>query len=256
VHRASAGLVFAFLSSACAPELVVGEWCPPGAGQEPGNRSKVVEAPWSTGFEVGFCDYRQSGGFCYTSNTDASFSIVNSPVHGGSRAAEFTVSRDPSGDGKQARCFLEGALPREARYGAWYYVPVAADNTGNWNLMHFQGGDDLHHLWDVSMSSGDNGSLSLYVFSFLHPPPPMQPPPPDVPIGSWFHVEFRLLRANDATGEVALYQDGALIYEHTGIATDDTDFAQWYVGNFSHDQLEGLPPSTLYVDDVTIETVP
>jgi hypothetical protein len=255
VHRASAGLVFAFLSSACEPELVVGEWCPPGAGQEPGNRSKVVEAPWSTGFELGFCDYREAGGFCYTGDTDASYSIVEAPVHGGRRAAAFTVSRDQQGDGRQTRCFREGALPREARYGAWYYVPAGADNTGNWNLMHFQGGDDLHHLWDVSMVSADDGSLSLYPLSLLTPTP-IQAPLPDVPIGSWFHIEFRLLRAKDATGEIALYQDGALIYERTGIVTDDTDFGQWYVGNLSLSHPVGLPPSTLYVDDVTIETVP
>ena len=256
MHRASAGLVFAFLSSACEPELVVGDWCPPGAGQEPGNRSKVVEAPWSTGFELGFCDYRQSGGFCYRGDTDASFSIVEAPVHEGRRAAAFTVSRDLVGDGRQTRCFLEGALPREARYGAWYYVPVVADNTGDWNLMHFQGGDNLHGLWDVSMASADDGSLSLRVFSFLNPAPPVQAPPPDVPIGSWFHIEFRLLRAKDATGEIALYQDGTLIDERTGIVTDDTDFAQWYVGNLSLEPQLALPPSTLYVDDVTIQTVP
>ena len=216
----------------------------------------MVEAPWSTGFEQGFCDYRLAGGFCYTGDTDASYSTVEAPVHGGRRAAAFTISRDPVGDGRQTRCVREGALPREARYGAWYYVPAGADNTGNWNLMHFQGGDDLHHLWDVSMVSADDGSLSLYVISLLSPPPPMQTPPPDVPIGSWFHIEFRLLRAKDATGEIALYQDGALIDERTGIVTDDTDFGQWYVGNLSLSNPPGLPPSTLYVDDVTIRTGP
>jgi hypothetical protein len=79
-------------------------------------------------------------------------------------------------------------------------------------------------------------------------------PPPDVPIGSWFHLEFRLLRAKDATGEIALYQNGTLIDERTGIVTDDTDFAQWYVGNLSFSMEGGS--SSLYVDDVTIETVP
>jgi len=254
VHRASVGLVFALLSSACAPELVVGQWCAPGAGQEPGNRTKVVEAPWSTGFELGFCDYRMAGGICYPDDTDASYRIVDAPVHGGSRAAEFTVSRDLSAAGRQTRCFREGALPREARYGAWYYVPAVADPTGDWNLMHFQGDKNPPGLWDVSMSSADDGSLHLYVFDFLNPAGPAPAPPPAVPIGSWFHIEFRLLRAKDATGEVALYQDGALIDERKGIVTDDSDFGQWYVGNFAH-KLD-LPPSTLYVDDVTIETVP
>ena len=35
-----------------------------------------------------------------------------------------------------------------------------------------------------------------------------------------------------------------------GLVTDNTDFGQWYVGNFA-DALTP-PGSTLYVDDVTI----
>ena len=255
MERARAVLVFAFLSSACEPELVVGNWTcpPPGPDQAPGNRSKLIDAPWSTSFETGFCDYTLAGGFCYT-DPDARYRIVDSPVHSGRKAAAYSVTTDPSLVGRQARCFREGALPREARYGAWYYVPVDVDPAGNWNLMHFQGGDDLHGLWDVSMQNVDDGHLRLYLFGFLpNPTFPMLGPAPQVPIGSWFHLEFRLLRAKDATGEIALYQDGALIHEVTGIVTDDTDFAQWYVGNLAHGLTQ--PASTLYVDDVTIRAL-
>ena len=152
VFRAGAGLVLAFLSSACEPELVVGEWCPPGAGQEPGNRSKVVEAPWSTGFELGFCDYREAGGYCYP---QGSYTMVDSPVHSGRKAAAFSVTSDTDPEARQSRCFREGALPREARYGAWYYVPVDVDNAGNWNLMHFQGGD--HSPWPLGRLDAERG---------------------------------------------------------------------------------------------------
>jgi hypothetical protein len=179
---------------------------------------------------------------------------VDAPVHGGRSAAAFSVSSDPSGNGVQARCFREGTLPREARYGAWFYIPVLAANTGNWNLIHFQGGDDLHNLWDVSLGTADDGSLYVYLFDFLNGSIRTPNPAPEVPIGSWFQLEFRLRRAMDATGEVALYQDGALLMELTGLRTDDTDFGQWYVGNYA----DGLmpPDSTLYVDDVTIRAVP
>ena len=126
------------------------------------------------------------------------------------------MTADPTRNGSQARCFREGALPRDAVYGAWFYVPSLADNTGNWNLMHFQGGapDALHGLWDVSLDNADDGSLFLYIFDFSghrdrRAPADAAPP---VPIASWFHVEFRLRRAPDATGEVALYQDGSLVW--------------------------------------------
>jgi hypothetical protein len=258
VHRASAGLVLAALSSACEPELVVGSWMcpPPDADLAPANPGKRIEASWTTGFETGFCDYMRAGGICYAS-PDASYSIVNEPVHSGSHAAAYFVTSDPSGRALQARCFREGALPLEAVYGVWFYLPSSATNTGNWNLVHFQGGKPggpLHNLWDVSLRSADDGALSAYLFDFLNAGIRVPKAAPAVPIGSWFHLEFRLRRASDATGEVALYQDGTLLIEVKDLPTDDTDYGQWYVGNFA-DALTP-PASTIYVDDVTIRAVP
>jgi hypothetical protein len=216
----------------------------------------VVDAPWSTGFEAGFCDYERAGGFCYA-DLDATYEAVEMPVHVGQRAAAFSVTSDSSLDGGQTRCFLEGSLPRDATYGAWFYLPVSATNTGNWNLMHFQGGTPLglHGLWDVSLGSAEDGSLFLYALDFLNGP--MYRPTggaPSVPIGEWFHVEFRLRRAADETGAIALHQDGELLVELSGIRTDDTEFGQWYVGNLA----DALVPadSTVYVDDVSIVPMP
>jgi hypothetical protein len=71
-----------------------------------------------------------------------------------------------------------------------------------------------------------------------------------IPIQAWFQLELHLKRAADATGEVALYQDGQLLIDQKGLRTDDTSWGQWYVGNYA-DAL--TPPDfTLYVDDVTI----
>jgi hypothetical protein len=119
--------------------------------------------------------------------------------------------------------------------------------------MHFQGGapGNLHGLWDVSLQSAADGSLSVYLLDFLNGSSGVPVAAPPVPIGSWVHLEFRFRRAADATGEVALYQDGSLLIELTGLVTDDTDFGQWYVGNYA-DAL-APPDSTLYVDDVTIK---
>jgi hypothetical protein len=83
---------------------------------------------------------------------------------------------------------------------------------------------------------------------------PWRRPAPAVPIGSWFHVEFRLLRARGMTGEYALYQDRTLLLEETGIVTDQYDVHQWYVGNWA-DALTP-PESTVYVDDVTVRAMP
>lgn len=256
--RAAAGAALACLSSGCEPELIVGAWTCPGPapaadGGTVGFFDKVVDVEWTTGFETDFCDYMRAGGFCYSSPA-ASYGVVDTPVHGGRSAAKFSVIGDVDVDGGQARCFREGALPRDARYGAWFQVPSPATNTGNWNLMHFQGGapNDFHGLWDVSLGSNDDGSLYLYLFDFLGPGArrPADTTALPVPIGTWFHVELRLQRAPDATGEAALYLDGALVLGFTDLPTDDSAYAQWYVGNLAND----LSPadSTIYVDDVTI----
>ncbi len=263
--HASAGVALACLASGCEPELVVGTWAcpapdvpPPGDAGATASLEKIVGVPWTTGFEkTGFCDYGRAGGFCYSS-PGASYEIVDAPVHGGSSAAAFSATADPAADGAQARCFREGALPSEALYGAWFYVPSLADDAGNWNLMHFQGGapNALHGLWDVSLDVVEDGTLALYVFDFLRGTSRRVPAgvAPAVPIGAWFRVEFRLRRAADSTGEVALYQDGALLLTLTGLATDDTDFGQWYVGNLVNALTP--PDSTLYVDDVAISAAP
>lgn len=238
--------------NACQPEVLIGTFaCPaPDAGQ-----LMSLPFPWISGFERGFCDYMRAGGFCF-GDPGASYEIVDAPVHSGRRAAAFSVTSDPARDGAQARCFLQGALPSAATYGVWFFLPSPVKSTGNWNLVHFQGGapNAWHGLWDVSLNTAADGTLFLYVLDALrgaiHMPDLARP----IPIGSWFHVELRLVRAKDAKGEVALYQDGEMLLHLQDVVTDDSDAGQWYVGDLTE---AVTPPETmLYVDDVTISATP
>jgi len=241
---------------ACQPELVVGEWRCPESGAEGGSqlsRTDPISVPWSTGFENQFCDYAQVAGFCYDSLA-ASHRVVTSPVHSGQFAAAFAVSAvTDAGASSQVRCVRQGVLPAEAYYGAWYYIPESATNTGVWNLFHFQGGDpsSQHGLWDVSLVNGPTGKLNAVVYDFIHGTVRNSPP---VPIASWFHIVFYLKRAKDNSGEIALYQDGSKVVEFANLITDDTDWGQWYVGNYA--SALDPPKFTLYVDDVTIRATP
>jgi hypothetical protein len=249
------------LSSACDPKLVVGKrvvqeasCLAPDTGAA-GAPAEIIEVPWTTGYEDDFCDYTRSGGRCYGSE----YLIVSEPVHSGNSAAAFTLTTDSSRDEKQSRCFLEGTLPADATYGAWFFIPELVTTTGNWNLVHFQGGvrgpPVLPGLFDVSLENGADGSLHLYLRDFLNGMGVQTPDPaPPVPIGAWFHVELRILRAFDATGAVGLYQDESLILERTGVITDRTDYAQWFVGNLARELTPAT--STVYVDDVTVRDTP
>jgi hypothetical protein len=243
----------------CSPELVVGkveqekQKCSPygGEGGAPPLEDKVVEMPWSTGFENGFCDYEPE--FCYELN-GATREIVSEPVLKGRSAAAFRVNVPSPPDESQTRCFLQSALPVDAVFGAWFYLNEYAETRGNWNLMYIQGTPGINlGLWDVSLHNGDDGNLHLHLYGHDVPYPPENNLVP-VPIREWFHVEFRLRRATDATGAVALYQDGVLIHQMSGIVTDRYEFHEFYVGNLADD----LSPaeSTVYVDEVTIRPVP
>ena len=241
-------------TAACSdPTLVVGKWmCLQGDAATRVDQTDPIGMPWSTGFEHGFCDYEELAGFCYNEML-SSYETVTSPVHSGRYAAAFHVTGDNLA-GHQTRCVRQGELPTAAYYGVWYLVPAHATSNDLWNLVHFQGGDSTaqHGLWDISLENDSNGDLQVFVFDFLNGRQYRSSTPNPIPIGTWFHLELFLKRAADATGEVALYQDGQLLFDMTNLVTDDTSWGQWYVGNYA----TGLSPpdSTLYVDDITIRS--
>lgn len=249
-------LVFA---CSCDKELLVGmcavsETSEADAGNaDAGSDGQAVELPWHSGFEVGFCDFRRDGGFCYQRGT-ASYSLVTSPVHSGSFAAAFKVSSDNGSPGTQARCVRQGRLPERAYYGAWYFVPEAPVTAGFWNLFHFLGQSSNGELplWDVQLTQGSDDLIRLSIYDFLTPRQIDIPTAPPIPLGKWFHVEFLFGRATDGTGEIALYQDGDLLFDWTG-TTDkaDSEWEQWYVGSLAVGQAP--KETTVYVDDVTID---
>ena len=254
-------LVLVGSSSGCDPEeVVVGEWpCASaplmdagGAGGEAPATTLPIEVPWSTSFEDGFCGYTTARGFCYGAPGTA-YAFSRERAHSGRVAAAFRVSTE---DGEQqTRCVREGILPSEAYYGAWFSVPNATVSA-NWNLMHFQGykNDGLQGLWDVSLDNTDDGELFLYVYDFVHKTARKRSVPVPVAPDTWFHVVFYLRRAADATGEIALFQDGRELLRASDIVTDDSSWGQWYVGSFAGALTP--PDITVYVDDVTIDTKP
>lgn len=225
-------------ANACQPDLVVGErlcFSDETGAVRDADGSRVsdipIAVPWQTGFENGFCDYRDGGGYCHV-NTEAGHEIVESPVRSGRFAAAFSVTGNASRDALGARCVMQGALPESAYYGAWYYIPEYRENSQDWNLLHFEGwiGSTQRRLWDVSIESND-GELTLYLWDFIRS---MRLPPTrrvSLPIGAWVHVEFFLRRSADADGEIALYQNDEVLFEDDGLVTDDTERVRRQLGD-------------------------
>jgi len=250
----AAAACFALLGPpACTPNISAGKWtCSEDGGTTIVPASDAaIDYGWSTGFESKFCDYAPPSGRCYSSGPGASYELVTAPapVHRGHFAAAFSVE---SGRDVHTRCYRQGALPQAAYFAAWYYLPAYATNTGNWNLFHFRGGDDVDHtqgMLDVSLESA-NGNLQLALFGMNHARISGSAPAPNVPIEKWFQIAVYVKRAPEATGEVALFQDGNELLRVKNVATDDSPLARWYVGNLA----DGLSPAnyTLFVDDITI----
>lgn len=259
-------LLVLLLLAACAPqEMSAGSWKCQIEGQDAdggasdGGASQgplptdPVTVPWSTGFEDGFCGYEKVAGNCYG---DGKYIVVTDQHHSGHVAAEFKVT---GGAMNQTRCVRQGAFPESAYYGAWYLITEPLTDPGTaWNLWHFAAGQAntmLPALWDVSLVKGAQaGDWELVVYD------PLAASPNDgtyrsadhktVPIGSWFHIELFLKRASDGSGKIALYQDGALLFEHANLKSDASPFTQWYVGDWAE---KAMPAnSSLYVDDVSI----
>jgi hypothetical protein len=236
--------------------VVVGDWpcaLAPQAGGQGGEAPATtlpIAVPWSTSFEDGFCGYSVARGFCY-GDEGTSYELAGVPAHSGRRAAAFKVSTAKGEE--ESRCVREGTLPLEAYYGAWYFLPTATV-TSNWNLMHFRGwrADKLQGLWDVSVGSTDRGELFLYLYDFLNNRTRTRAVPLVVAPGTWVHIVFYLRRAADASGEVALFQDGQEVLRYTNLETDDSSWGQWYVGSLAYSVTP--PDITVYVDDVTIDS--
>jgi hypothetical protein len=273
-------LCWAFgLLMACDSKLVIGSWaCPAptalggsasagsaGASNSAGSGAFIPEfpLPWGTGFEDDFCDYLRVNGQCYDNPGESAWhELVGSPVRFGRRAAAFSVK---AGRDTHTRCFLEGKLPEEAYYGAWYFVPTVHKVNDIWNLIHFQVRRRSHRspqtfetLWDVLLENDDAGGLRLALKGrpvvegeYWQVPWEIQKIP-GIPIGEWFHIELYLKLTSDITGEISLYQNGTRLIHAAGIRTDfeDSMLGQWYVGNLAYSL--DPPQSTVYVDEVTV----
>jgi hypothetical protein len=257
-------LLLLTLTVSCDKTLVVGACEPPKISDEDGGTDAgsvdvtvPIELPWSSGFENGFCDFNQPIGYCLQSGT-ASCKLVTSPVHSGTFAAAFTVNSDSNALGTQARCVRRGVLPKSACYGAWFYLPPARiASGGTWDLLFFRRGDVTvaDGLWDVWLVQDSNGDYGFVINDAIHSVAHVLDTQIAVPTDTWFQLEFCLDRAADTTGRVALRQNGQQVFGLPGLQTDVSPWAEWYVGSYSKAGL--IPgPTTLYVDDVTINDWP
>ncbi len=190
----------------------------------------------------------------------ASLMPVNSPARSGRFSIRSTVaptSSASSGSPSSALLSRSGILPIEAFYSAWFYVPEAVASTEYWLFFKFRSRSNANvastavELWDLDFMS--DGAAGMTVRLYHHDSGDVPALASwKVPLGRWFQAEAFLRAANDQTGRLTVWLDGARVFDITNEATVPSSFVEWGVGAAT----EIISPSsaTLYLDDAAITT--
>ncbi len=213
---------------------------------------------WSATFEAGDLSEWSGdghGGAFVVDNVSVAPSATLALAHRGRYAGMATVAPVP---GTTSINYLFRDQPSEpaAYYSAWFYIPSSFTVKSWLSLIHFNGsasgdGKNLSALWDLNLYPRPDGSLVAHLYDFFVTQTNLEQTfPVPVPVATWVHFEVLLRKAADATGEIAVWQDGVSILDHRNAVTAPTDWVQWDAGVSSDD----VAPSaaTVYVDDAAI----
>lgn len=216
---------------------------------------------WSTDNETGDLsawNLPPGSGAPYENSSDATVAISTDQAHSGrysikmsSAAASPLGSPDsPSGGG----IYKEGPLPQNAFYSVWYYLPRAYQTTTSWTILSFRSRQDattVPPLIDIRLQSSPDGEMTLAVYDHRRQylASPLPNPPPVVPLGRWFQIESFYRDANDSSGHLSLWLDGALVYDLTRPTGSNPVV---YFSPCSLVNALSPSPAEIYVDDVAI----
>jgi hypothetical protein len=211
---------------------------------------------WTATFEPGdLSEWLGDGkGGTYVDNATVAPAATLDAAHRGQHAGLATVA--PAGGMPSLNyLFRDQPSPPEAYYSAWFYKPTSYLVRSWLSLTHFRSsqsgdGNNLVAIWDVNLYSRPDGSLIAHLFDYTKGTNVEQANPIPVPVGRWFQFEVLLRKAADATGHVAVWQDGVLILDDPNVPTAPTDWVQWDAGGSSGDIVPS--PATIYIDDAAI----
>lgn len=217
------------------------------------------------------------GGGEYNSGSGVA-SASTARARSGSWSAELALA-DGSGGSRLFR-WQESRTHRELVYRAWFFLPVSYVLTGDpltgryWDIFQFKSvsGDGTANdpIWFINVRPEAGGRL-VPELVWWHPTlegphegefgnQGYAAPGATVPVGRWFRISALLRQSKDFDGAIRIWLDDKLIFDLRDVRTGHENCAYnswcvdqgWSVNSYS----DGLAPtpSTLYVDDVQIET--
>jgi hypothetical protein len=212
---------------------------------------------WTATFERGDLSewLGDGGGGTYTENVTAFPAATSQLSRRGRYAGLATVAPPMMGMASLNYLFRNQPGPREGYYSAWFYIPADVTVRSWLSLSHFRcshtgDGNDLFAIWDVNLYPRPEGFLAAHLYNYVTKVNVEQAVPVPVPLATWVHFEVLLRKAADATGRIAVWQDGALILDDPNVATAETDWVQWDAGASSDDVAP--TPASIYLDDAAI----
>ena len=238
---------------------------------------------WSSDFETGDLSdsfytgskLKPAGGGIFNSGIAESVASQDF-AHSGtwSLKATITTSHKPTSgtrmfrwrESQDARYFASGLY-----YSAWFLFPRLYTLTADpqrgqfWNIFQFKSKTSSRNdpVWFLDVANRGRGGamyLTLHWWERLAMDGPHAGESggrrytqnvADIPVERWIHIEAYLKQAADFTGEVTVWQDGALLFDQKRVKTKYTSGDnQWAVNNYS----DGLMPNpaTIYIDDVSV----
>jgi hypothetical protein len=163
--------------------------------------------------------------------------------------------------------WLEPRQYPELYYKVWYYFPQLYTVTGTgipednsfWNIFQWKSKAADPELNDsffsINIGNRPDGNMYLYVYD-SNAGQSYDQTVMDVPVGQWFSIEAFYKSRGDATGQVTIWQDGALLWDIECVQTRYPDsqggVTEWSVNNYSNGVTPA--PTTFYIDDAEIRT--
>jgi hypothetical protein len=146
-------------------------------------------------------------------------------------------------------------------YSIWYYFPQLYTPNGNpafWDVLAWKSngtaeGDNPFFTLNVgNRPPGDSnpGAMFFYLYNQITLTSYTPQTYVNIPVSGWTHIEAHYV-CDPTSGHVTFWQDGAQIFDVSGVATRYADGdCQWSVDNYS----SGVnpAPATIYIDDAAI----
>jgi hypothetical protein len=214
---------------------------------------------WVSDFEVGtFAEWSgEAGGAANADPAPNAIEVSGEHTRRGRFAAKLTIVATASGVQVNTGLVRRGGLPQAAYYSAWFYLPRTVDVGTFWTIFKFRRRfviDDPTsdaELYDLDIITLPTGEMTLRVYDHRVPGDiTLDMPNAIVPVGRWFQIEAYFDNAQDDTGRITYWLDGAEVVDVRGMPMGPTPWVEWDAVNVG----ENLSPSpvTLFIDDAAI----